>query len=96
MPTSRKVKNSVTNGKEYKVSAEGRQRLGKLILDLINLNKLINSKTLTIKKEIRFKTIYHETLVSIYKEFGIPFETVEDSVRELQNIERIERNRQMT
>jgi hypothetical protein len=53
MPTSRKVKNSVTNGKEYKVSAEGRQRLGKLILDLINLNKLINSKTLTIKKRNR-------------------------------------------
>lgn len=93
MPTSRQTKNSVTNGREYKVSPEGRLRLGKLLHDFINLNKLINSGTLSVRKNIKFKRLYHETLVSIYKEFGISFEVVEDSVKELQEIERIEKNR---
>jgi len=93
MPTSRQTKNSVTNGREYKVSPEGKLRLGKLLKDFINLNKLINSGTLSVRRQIRFKRLYHETVVSIYKEFGISFEVVEDSVKELQEIERIEKNR---
>jgi len=93
VPTSRQTKNSVTNGREYKVSPEGKLRLGKLLKDFINLNKLINSGTLSVRRQLRFKRLYHETVVSIYKEFGISFEVVEDSVKELQEIERIEKNR---
>jgi len=93
VPTSRQTKNSVTNGREYKVSPEGKLRLGNLLQDFISINKLINYGSLSVRKEIRLKGLYHETLIAIYKEFGISFEVVEDSVKELQKIERIEKNR---